>query len=96
MRLRLLTWLFSAASNCSPDVKAAPACADDSWSLWKSNTGYFCCLTNQIGIKSTRYVGECVAGSVPVAVTQSATLVTAVGDHNPLDHPQNLLSRNIY
>jgi len=66
------------SNNCVPAVKAAPSCADDSWSLWQSrNGGYFCCQANQIGIlpQGQAVVGNCVASNVPVSATQLATRV---------------------
>ncbi|PWI72369.1 hypothetical protein PCL_10992 [Purpureocillium lilacinum] len=66
-------------NNCVAAVNAAPACAADGWVLWKSNTGYFCCLPNQVGIKVAAAVGSCVPSNVPVPLTQSATKVPAAG-----------------
>lgn len=65
-------------NNCVPAVKAAPACADDSWVLWYGVNGYFCCQQGEIGIlpsKGQARVGFCVRGDVPVSAQQSATLV---------------------
>jgi hypothetical protein len=62
---------------CVPAVRAAPACANDSWVLWKGVDGYFCCTKDQVGILPDGQirVGFCVASDVPVAATQSATRV---------------------
>ena len=76
------TWI---ANNCVAAVLAAPACADDSWVLWKSGSGYFCCTKDQIGIKPGKGesgVGFCVASNVPVSATQSATRVRKQSFHS--------------
>lgn len=78
---RFLKWLLinNVANNCVPAVKAAPACADDSWVLWYGVNGYFCCQQGEIGIlpsKGQARVGFCVRGDVPVSAQQSATLVS--------------------
>jgi hypothetical protein len=67
------------ANNCVASVTFGPACADDTWILYQGrNQGYFCCLSNQIGVLGTGgEVGNCVASNVPVSATQSATRVSS-------------------